>query len=503
MSKIISFEDLAQLHSKHPGKKIVHCHGVFDLFHFGHLSHLQSAKAFGDILVVTVTANRYVNKGPHRPHYNEEKRMAMLASLEIVDYVALSPFSTAIKVIETLRPDFFVKGPDYRDKEKDITGGILEEERVVESCGGKLVFTEDETESSSHLLNQFFNSWDEDQRGMIENIKSLMPIDSVVKEIEAIRDLKILVVGEPIIDTYVFCKAENLSSKSPTVAANYLYHEDFAGGSWAIASHLAALGAQVSLLIPHGGDAESQHLNRLVRQRNVKLIEVFTPNSPTPKKTRYLTPFKSQRIFELQNVAADLWVKNDPSIFLQEVKALSSKMDLTIVADFGHGLFEGPVLHEIQKDPSFLALNVQTNSGNYGFNTFTKYERYDYLSIDERECRLALSDRTSSIEDLAHKVAHHFDDRLTAVTLGARGSLFFDLEGEKHFSPTFFKEVVDSTGAGDAFFAITSALVRMETPPQLIPFVGNCYAGLQAMTLCNKSPVSHIDLVRTVSSLLK
>src|SRR3954470_21744027 len=92
------------------GKRIVHCHGVFDLLHIGHIRHFEQARRMGDLLVVTLTPDRWVNKGPHRPAFPEDLRAEMLASIGSIDYVALNQWPTAVETIRLLKPDFFVKG---------------------------------------------------------------------------------------------------------------------------------------------------------------------------------------------------------------------------------------------------------------------------------------------------------------------------------------------------------------------------------------------------------
>lgn len=503
MNKIVTFEQLKDIRAAHPNKKIVHCHGVFDLFHYGHLLHLQSAKEHGDILVVTVTPDQFVNKGPGRPHYTESKRIQVLAALEIVDHIALNQTPKAIEAILALKPDVYIKGPDYKNKEADRSGGIKEEENAVNSVGGKLAFTNDQVESSSQLINRYMGLWDSKQQEVLETLRTNVGLESAIKEIDALSELKILVVGEPIVDTYVFCRPDSLSSKSPTVSASYLYQEDYTGGSLAIANHLASMGCKVSLLMTHGGEDYFRELLKSNMNPSIDIKDHVLHGIPTPRKTRYMIPFRSQRIFELQNVKADQWIKHNPRLFNWDFQELAREHDIVIMADFGHGLFESDVLRTVKKIETFKALNVQTNSGNFGFNLFTKHESYDYLSIDERECRIALQDRLSPIEELAPKVASYLEDKATSVTLGTEGSMYFDEMGESYRCPTFFKDVVDSTGAGDAYFALTSALVYMQTPQTLIPFLGNCCAGLKTMILGNKHSVSKSDLVRTVTGLLK
>lgn len=502
MGKIVDFNQLSTIRSSHKDKKIVHCHGVFDLFHFGHLTHLKSARKLGETLVLTVTPDQFVNKGPGRPRYSEMQRALILSSLEFVDYVVINKHPKAIQAILALKPNVYVKGPDYRDKQSDLTGGIFEEEDAVHSIGGTIEFTQDETESSTTLINQYFNQWTDEQKLAIEKIHQTTSLPALLKIINAFSDLRVLVVGEPIVDSYVFCQAENISSKSPTVSARFLYQEDYAGGSLAIANHLAALGCKVTLLFSHGNEPYFKNLLSSTINSTVSIVDFPIQDIPTPRKTRFVTPFRTQRIFELIDLRSDQWQHHDPTAFSEKYLDLSKSNDLAIIADFGHGLFESKVLETVTNSRIFKAVNTQTNSGNLGFNPFTKHTRYDYLSIDERECRLAVHDRFSApIEVARRSVIEHIKTR-TSVTLGTNGSLYFTPDGSYSSCPTFFKEVVDTTGAGDAYFAITSLLAKLDVDSPIIPFVGNCFAGLKSRILGNKSAVLKNDLVRTLQAIL-
>lgn len=503
MGKLITYDMLSGIREKHPNARIVHCHGVFDLFHVGHLLHLKSARRFGDILVVTVTPDQFVNKGPGRPRFSEQERAMMVVALEVVDYVCINRFPKAIETIQELRPHIFVKGPDYRNKELDVTGAIQEEEDAVRSVGGELVFTDDRLESSSQLLNQFFGIWDSDQRAAIEDLRACGGCALVLDILGQMERLKVLVVGEPIVDSYVFCHAEAISSKSPTISARFLYQEDYPGGSLAVANHLSSLGCQVTLLITDGQEAHFDRVlkNSLAPQITIERFPLI--GSPTPHKTRFIQPFGSQRMFELINVRADQWLHNDPTQFIHRLEELACNHDLCLVADFGHGLFEEAVQKELTRLSVFVCVNVQTNSGNLGFNPFTKHHRFDYLSIDERECRLATHDRFTPIAELARQTVRTMIRTPSSITLGAGGSTYFDANGSEFFCPTFFREVVDSTGAGDAYFTITSLLTKLKVASPVVPFLGNCFAGLKTRIIGNKSAVSKTDLVRTIQALFK
>lgn len=503
MNKIIKLNKLNTVKDKYSNKKIVHCHGVFDLVHIGHVRHFQSAKKFGDILVVTITDDPFVNKGPDRPYNTATDRALMLASLEDVDFVAINTNPTAIDPIRELKPDFYVKGPDYRDKSGDITGGIFEEENAVQENGGKLVFTDDETDSSTSILNKFFVEYDEQQTEAIENVKSVATTKEVIQYIERLSSLKVLVIGEPIIDTYVFTEPLGLGSKSPIVSSKVLYRENYAGGSLAIANHMNALGCDVGLMYPHGPEPIFQELQNQSLNEKISLHTYPVENWPTPRKTRFVSEFQAQKIFEVNDISNDLWDHNNPQKFITDLNEAVNDYDMFLFADFGHGVFNPTILNAMKELNVFKTVNVQTNSANQGFNLFIKHESYEYLCIDTRELRLGMHDRKSDINHLIKKGISEGKLSLPlSITLGASGSLFVDAEGKFHQCPIFFKNALDTTGAGDAYLTLTSLLVKLNAPGPVVTFLGNCFAGLKTRIIGNKRPVSKVDLLRTVKAIL-
>ena len=125
-AKIKTIEELGEIarSAQAKGRTVALCHGVFDLVHLGHIRHIQAARNEGDVVMVTVTADLYVNKGPGRPIFPENMRAEMLASLAHVDWVGINHTSSAEPVLDTVRPDIYVKGSDYENPEDDITGKI-------------------------------------------------------------------------------------------------------------------------------------------------------------------------------------------------------------------------------------------------------------------------------------------------------------------------------------------------------------------------------------------
>jgi rfaE bifunctional protein nucleotidyltransferase chain/domain len=157
MTKILPIEELAQILQtlKSGGRKVILCHGCFDLMHPGHIKYLQSAGKMGDVLVVTVTPDIYVDKGPGRPVFNEILRAESLAALECVQYVAINKWPTAEETLRLLRPDIYVKGQEF-EKLSDKTGKIQKEYEVLQEIGAEMKFTHEIVFSSTALLNKYF-----------------------------------------------------------------------------------------------------------------------------------------------------------------------------------------------------------------------------------------------------------------------------------------------------------------------------------------------------------
>lgn len=131
------------------GKTIVQCHGCWDILHLGHVRHFEQAKAYGDILIVTVTSDKFVNKGKGRPIFDQAQRAEMAQAIACVDYVAISDYPDASTSIGYIKPDFFAKGIDYADK-----GTSQVERAAVKSNGGMLVFTTTEKYSTTEIINK-------------------------------------------------------------------------------------------------------------------------------------------------------------------------------------------------------------------------------------------------------------------------------------------------------------------------------------------------------------
>lgn len=149
--KVLDLQALALLISdkKKRGEVVGHCHGCFDILHFGHLRHFEYAKSLVDFLVVTVTPDRFVNKGPNRPVFPEDQRAELVGGLAAVDAVAINQWDSAVETIGLLKPTLFIKGQEYETRAMEVNPNFLKEKNAIEAVGGKVAFTYEKTSSST------------------------------------------------------------------------------------------------------------------------------------------------------------------------------------------------------------------------------------------------------------------------------------------------------------------------------------------------------------------
>src|SRR5581483_12003222 len=144
------------------------------------------------------------------------------------DYVAVNEQPLAVNAIKTIRPNFYVKGPDYKNASKDLTGGIVVERKAVESVGGELVITDDITFSSSSLINRHLGGLPQATTDFLNDFRRRHTVDETLGYLRAAQKKRFLFVGETIIDEYRYCSAIGKSSKEPMLAVKHLSTERFA-----------------------------------------------------------------------------------------------------------------------------------------------------------------------------------------------------------------------------------------------------------------------------------
>lgn len=246
---------------------------------------------------------------------------------------------------------------------------------------------------------------------------------------DAVKRLRVLMVGDAIRDRYVFVTPLGKSIKETVISVRYERDESYRGGVWAAAEHVAGLCAQVDVM--HGPRV---------------LIN-----------TRFVEGSHTRKLFTLHQES------DEPASDGHDIGAY----DVVIVTDFGHGTMTRDLIERVSKEARFLCVNAQTNSSNFGFNLITKYRRADYVVIDELEARLAAQDKDSPIEEVMLNLGY----RKIVVTLGSGGAVGFD--GEFFREAAHAEHVVDTLGAGDAFLAVSAPFAAARFAIRDLVHIGN------------------------------
>lgn len=508
MNKLINLDQLKQKIKKFKlnKKKIILCHGVFDLLHAGHITHFQESKNLGDILVVSVTPDKYVSKGPNRPIMKLKQRMQIIAQVECVDYVVENFTADASSIISALKPDIYSKGFDYKNHRDDLTGKILQEKKSINKVGGKIHYTQSKLFSSSKIINDLSINLNEAQRQYLKLTKSKLNKFKVPFEeyIDSFKKLKVLIIGEAIIDQYVFCEALGKSGKEPMLVMKNLDTQKYLGGTLAIAKNIASFCKNISILTYLGSKKSEIKFMQNNLPKNVQLNYIIKKNSPSILKTRYIDHINSTKLFGVYSISNNLISKKNELSLLNKLKKNIKKFDLVIVSDYGHGLITDKIRSYIMKKSKFLSVNAQLNAANIGFHTISKYKLSDLLIINENELRHEMRDNKSNLDELMFNLIKKVKTKHLVVTSGKDGSKILNTANKNIINcPAFTFEAKDKIGAGDTFLSLLSLCVKMDMPPELSMLISSLGAAENVKNLANSKYTSNTEMKKFLKSYLK
>ena len=510
INKIKTIEELAKIaeQEKLKGKKVALCHGCFDLIHVGHMKHFNAAKKIADVLIVTVTPDRFINKGPGRPVFVESLRLEALANIQSVDFVALNDSPDAVSLIKRVRPSFYIKGKEY----KDLSSGMrIKEKQAVEEFGGQFVCTEEETFSSSALINSNFDHLSFKVSGFLQKVREKYPARHVEEILERMSSLKVLVIGDPIIDEYHYCRAVGTTTKFPTISAVFQGETKMAGASLVIARHAAEFASSVDYIgIVGDKDNEKEFIKKELSGINTFLVEV--PGRYTTVKRRFVAgnyptaidfkelPSDNYKLFEIAFMNDSLIKEDSEREVMDLIEKKIADNDLVILADFGHGMITHRIINLVKEKAKWWAVNAQTNSTNYGFNFVTKYKNPDFVCIDEREARLPLGDRYTDKEEIIKIISERINCKEIMMSMGKDG-LVLKLDNF-YYAPALTLKTVDTVGAGDAVLSMASLCRYLKLEPLLTNFLSSVMGALASQTICNVEPVRKKKLIKFIKGTL-
>ncbi len=404
--------------------KVVLAHGTFDTLHPGHVAHLEEARAMGDYLIVGITSDAYVAKGPGRPAVCAEDRARAVGALRCVDLVVIDPHATPEWMIAAWKPAIFAKGADY-------SGKPLPEAEWVNAYGGQVVLTHGDTMYHSR---QWLNG---DARALMEQ-QGVLPAH-LLGVLDQAATYRIHVVGDVIVDEVA--DGEMIGPLTLLVTSR----ERYLGGAAAVALHALAAGARVTLTYPRGPGALDDWADAELAARGLGRYPVWR-DQPVPHKTRYYGPDGLLcQIDAVDSTPLDAAVPAGVAWTLRHLAA-----DAVICADYRHGVFHADSIEVLKAAIPENALRVADSQVASRWGNILDFAGFDLVTPNEREARWATGMQDADVRKVAERLQQDFPRVL--LTRGAAGLRGVDFETQLTI-PALATTAVDPVGAGDALLA--------------------------------------------------
>ena len=432
-------------------KTIGLAHGVFDVLHSGHLLHFEECKKHCDKLIVSITEDKYVNKGPGRPFFSSLERLRLLKSISFVDQVLINKDYTPIKLIRKLKPDYYFKGKDYKNFSEDLTGNIIRESNEVKKNGGKILITNTKLKSSSSIINKNLNILDREIKMLLRKIDKDKLKNFFQRKPRRYNNKNILIFGEPIIDKYSFVESLGKSQKNQIISTKFIANKIYGGGSLLISIYLAKFFPKINYICIKNNFNDKYYKKFL--NPNIKKIFIKDNQSKVTIKNRYVNEYRKERLFQVNENDNQTLSPAGNKKLIEFLKKNIKKYYKIFIFDFGHGLISKDILKIVNKNKTKFLINCQSNSSNFGFNLASKYTGGDTICMDEMEFRLCVTDNKNSILELI-KNNQHFIKKFKnfIITMGKKGCYYINNK-KIFFIPSIYKSIKDTTGSGDIFFS--------------------------------------------------
>ena len=508
--KILRHNDLLVLRAaaRAEGRRVTHCHGCFDIVHPGHIRHLRFAKSLGDILLVSITGDAEVAKGSGRPLIPEELRAENLAELDCVDWVYVEPRPTAADLLAEVQPDVYIKGGEY---EFNADPRFQAEREAVEKAGGRIVFSSgDVVFSSTALIAAMEAAADPFHHRLTQLLdRPDMQPEQLMEILSAVRGKRLVIVGEVIHDSYIFCDRPDIAHESPVMTLRPVDRRGFDGGAAVIARHAAALGARPTIVTLLPADADGDAVRQRLAAEGIEVISIPT-HARVPEKQRFLVG--TQKVMKLDLVEPMVLDTAGQAALRQAVKAaLADGADAAVLADFGLGMFSPGLITTLCSllRPKVGVLTGDVSGKRHGLRAM---RHLDLICPSEHEVRSAYSLHAEALPSVAWKLLEETRSRAAVVTMGPEGLVAFEPLAEEaqngkrdpfrsrvrgEHVPSLTPHAIDPLGCGDAL--LTTATLALATGAGLVPsaFLGSVAAAAHAQRLGNP-PLEPVDLRRAV-----
>jgi cytidyltransferase-like protein len=493
--KIKTPEELRELLGPPPRqKRVIMCHGVFDVVHPGHVRHLLYAKSKADILVASITADRHIAKGLHRPHVPQDLRAVNLAAFEVVDYVVIDKNEKPLENLKIIQPDYFAKGFEYTAS--GLPPKTAEEAEVVQSYGGEIIFTPgDIVYSSTNLINLAPPNI-RLEKLLIEMERAGITFDDLRKTLDQMVGCRVHVVGDTIVDSYTHCAMIGGQTKTPTMSVLFERKADYVGGAAIVAKHIKAAGGKVVFSTVLGNDAYKDFVLKDLAADGIDVRAVVDPSRPTVNKNAIVVAgYRLLKVDTLDNRSISDQILNDMTRTIHDVPT-----DAVVYADFRHGIFNRRTIPEFIRALPAGCFKVADSQVASRWGNITDFRGFDLITPNEREARFAMGDQDSGIRPLASNVYDAAACKLLILKLGERGVLACRSADHESLDSyfvieSFVERLVDAVGAGDALLAYAT-LAMLATRNEAIATILGALAAAVECECDGNIPVTP-DNVRT------
>ncbi len=479
--KIRTAEQIAAAIGPRPReKKVIMCHGTFDIVHPGHVRHLLYAKSKGDILIASLTADAHIAKANFRPFVPQELRAFNLAALEVVDFVVIDNDPTPIRNISIIKPDYFAKGYEYtRD---GLHPRTAEEKAAIEAYGGEIIFTPgDIIYSSSHIIETEPPSIATEKLMAILGAENLSMSD-LHRTINLLKGIRVHVVGDTIIDSYTHCALIGGMTKTPTMSVRYDKRVDFVGGAGVVAKHLRSTGAEVSFSTVLGGDALAEFALNDLTAAGVNCMPIIDRTRPTTHKNAITAGgYNLLKIDTLDNRSISERILRT---LVQQIRETGT--DIIVFSDFRHGVFNRDTVPALTAAIPANTFRVADSQVASRWGNILEFCGFDLITPNEREARFALGDQDSVVRPLGLELYRRAKCKTLMLKLGERGLMTFraepmsDEDVRSFFAiDSFAERVVDAVGSGDALLAYATLALFATKNSVIASVLGSLAAAIE------------------------
>ncbi len=433
-------------------EKVIMCHGVFDVVHPGHVRHLLYAKSKAPVLIASITADRHITKGTHRPHVPQDLRAVNLAAFEMIDYVLIDANATPIENLKIIQPDYLAKGYEY--SANGPPPATTEEAETVRAYGGDILFTPgDIVYSSTQLLKVTAPSLKLEKLQVVME-RNGVGFDDLRRTLDQLAMHSIHVVGDTIVDSYTHCAMIGGQTKTPTMSVLFERKTDFIGGAAIVAKHCRAAGAEVTFTTVLGDDEYRNFVVDDLTRSGVKVNATIDGSRPTVNKNAIVAGgYRLLKIDMLDNNSISDTILETMTHSVREIPAQA-----VIYSDFRHGIFNRRTIPSFVRSIPEGVYRVADSQVASRWGNITDFKGFDLITPNEREARFALGDQDSGIRPLSSDLYDEAQCRLLILKLGERGVLTCTSADHQSLDSffvmdSFVEDLVDPVGAGDALLA--------------------------------------------------